>query len=58
MENKKVEPGIQKVFGFLISLRFVLIEIEDIVPPSCDGLVEPFYFSSTNKIKSSGPLSP
>lgn len=57
MENKKVEPGIQNVFWFPDSVEVRLIEIEDIVPPSCDGLVEPFYFSSTNKIKAPSAIA-
>ena len=43
-ENKKGEPGITRVFWFPDEQEVRLIELEDGIPPSVGGVVEPFYF--------------
>lgn len=43
-ENKKAEPGITKVYWFPDDQEVRLIELEDEIPPSVSGVVEPFYF--------------
>jgi hypothetical protein len=43
-ENKKAEPGITRVYWFPDEREVRLIELEDGIPPSAGGAVEPFYF--------------
>lgn len=46
-DNKRAEPGITKVLWFPHDLEVRLVEIEDNLPASATGQVEPFYFDAS-----------
>ena len=46
-ENKKVEPGIKKVYWFPDEREVRLIEVEDGIPPTVGHVIEPFYFDAS-----------
>lgn len=46
-ENKKAEPGIKKAYWFPHDQEVRLVEVEDLLPPTEGGEVEPYYFGSS-----------
>lgn len=43
-DNKRAEPGIEKVYWFPSKKEIRLVELEENMIPALSGRVEPFYF--------------
>ena len=46
-DNKRAEPGIQRVYWFPHEEEVRLVEVEDGIPASASGVLEPFYFAQS-----------
>lgn len=56
-ENKRAEPNIQSIFWFKDANEIRLVEVEDIVPPSESGIVEPFYFDASSAVQAPSAIA-